>query len=638
MSFFSELKRRNVFRIATAYAIAAWLLLQIADLVLDNTSAPPWVIQSLFVIIGIGFVFALIFSWLYELTPEGVMKESAVPRERSITYHTAKKLDYLTIALLLGAVAYVVVDRYVLEAPVAAKPGIAKDVSAGTPADAAAAPSAGTMATSTAASATSPTAAAPVAEPNSIAVLPFVNMSADADNEYFSDGISEELMNVLVKVNSLRVASRTSAFSFKGKDKPIPEIARELNVNNILEGSVRKSGRRVRITAQLIDVSTDKHLWSETYDRELTDIFDIQAEISNAIVSALKVALKVEDQQAVSHAQQLTDNAEAYELYLRGRYLWRKRGEENLRAAVSLFEQAIALDPNFARAHEALASTWDVMTAWSDQPITETLPLAETSARRALELDPILSEAHAVLADVALIQGDYHGIIRHYEIALKNEPKNAQTREWYAEVTAGLGYLRTALQLNREALELDPASPALNYNAVWISGVNKDSDRAYAHFPAVRDMLVSQPFDPNIAEFLSLVSQEELQRYINAYTDGIGQGYMDCIAVASGKGREQSAAEQNSRLESLTSNPQALIHCLVHMGRVEEAMDLFEQRVNLDIYKLSEAWYPCKHSTVMRQSPHFREILNATGLSAFYLEYGLPDLCHRVGDNDFACN
>jgi tetratricopeptide (TPR) repeat protein len=379
-------------------------------------------------------------------------------------------------------------------------------------------------------------------------------------------------------------------------------------------------------------------LWSETYDRELTDIFEIQAEISSAIVSALKVALKVEDQQAVSHAQQLTDNAEAYELYLRGRYLWRKRGEENLREAVQLFERAIALDPNFARAHEALASTWDVMTAWSSQPITETVPLAAISARRALELDPILSEPHSVLADVALIQGDYQGIIRHYEIALKNEPKNAQTREWYAEVMVDLGYLRTGLQLNREALELDPASPVINYNAVWISVVNKDFDRAYQHFPAVRDMLVSKSFNPNLAEFLSRVSQEELQHYIDAYADGIGQRYMDCIAFASDKGREQTEAEQNIQLENLASNPLAQRHCLIQMGRVDEAMDLFEQNVKLYTTNISEAWYPGERNTIMRQSPRFREILNETGLSAFYLEYGLPDLCHPVGDNDFACD
>jgi len=612
MSLFSELKRRNVFRVAIAYLVASWLLLQVTDIIVPILELPASAPKLILLIIAIGFIPVVIFAWAFELTPEGIKRESEIDPALSVTHHTAKKLDYVTIALLIAVAGLVAVNRFL--------PGERQetaDVVAETPA-------------------VVPQDKNP--DEISIAVLPFVNMSADADNEYFSDGISEELMNVLVKVNSLRVASRTSAFSFKGKDTPIPEIARELKVNNILEGSVRKSGQRVRITAQLIDVSTDKHLWSETYDRELTDIFDIQAEISNAIVSALKVALKVEDQQAVSHAQQLTDNAEAYELYLRGRYLWRKRGEENLRAAVPLFEQAIALDPDFARAHEALASTWDVMTAWSKQPLTETLPLAETSARRALELDPTLSEAHAVLADAALIQGDYPGVIRHYETALKNEPKNAQTREWYAEVMVDLGYLRTALQLNREALELDPASPAVNYNAVSISLVNKDFDRAYAHFPTVRDMLVSRPFDPNIAEFLSRVSQEELQHYIDAYADGGGQRYMDCIAFASGQGREQSAAEQNSQLEGLTGNPPAHIRCLIHMGRVDEAMDLFEQSVKLYTTNIREAWYPGEQSTVIRQSPRFREILNETGLAAFYLEYGLPDLCHPVGENDFACD
>jgi len=622
MSLFSELKRRNVFRVAIAYLVASWLLLQVTDIIVPILELPASAPKLILLIIAIGFIPVVIFAWAFELTPEGIKRESEIDPAQSVTHHTAKKLDYVTIALLVAVACLVAFNRYSPRGVTGSEnhfPKTAQETNE--------APSENGSLT-------------PKALPDeiSIAVLPFVNMSADADNEYFSDGISEELMNVLVKIDSLRVASRTSAFSFKGKDTPIPEIARELQVNNILEGSVRKSGQRVRITAQLIDVASDKHLWSETYDRELTDIFEIQAEISNAIVSALKVALKVEDQQAVSHAQQLTDNAEAYELYLRGRYLWRKRGEENLRAAIPLFEEAIALDPDFARAHEALASTWDVMTAWSNQPITETLPPATISARRALELDPTLSEAHGVLADAAMIQGDYPGVIRHYEIALKNEPKNAQTRQWYAEVMTDLGFLRKGLQLNREALELDPASPVVNFNAVWISVVNKDFDRAYQHFPAVRDMVVSKSFDPNLAEFLSRVSQEELQLYIDAYADGIGQRYMDCMAFASDKGREQTEAEQNSQLENLASNPLAQRHCLIQMGRVEEAMDSFEQDVKLYTTNISEAWYPGKHNSIMRQSPRFREILNETGVSAFYLEYGLPDLCHPVGDHDFACD
>ncbi len=290
MSFFSELKRRNVFRIATAYAIAAWLLLQIADLILDNTSAPPWVIQSLFVLVGVGFVFALIFSWLYELTPEGVMKESEVPRERSITYHTAKKLDYLTIALLLGAISYLVVDRYVLEAPVTAVAGSENHFPKAAQETNEALSENGSLTPVELSGVTTSSGA----EPNSIAVLPFSDLSEKGDQAYFSDGIAEELLNLLARVDGLKVASRTSSFVYKGENRSIPEIAAELKVANILEGSVRKAGNRVRITAQLIDTRNDRHLWSETYDRDLVDIFAIQDEIATAIVSALKNQLGVQ--------------------------------------------------------------------------------------------------------------------------------------------------------------------------------------------------------------------------------------------------------------------------------------------------------------------------------------------------------
>jgi len=246
MSLFSELKRRNVFRVAVAYAVASWLLLQVTDIIVPILDLPASAPKLILLIIAIGFIPVVIFAWAFELTPEGIKRESEIDPAQSVTHHTAKKLDYVTIALLVAVACLVAFNRY---SPSARETAV--DVVTHAPPD-----------------------------EISIAVLPFVNMSADSDNEYFSDGISEELMNVLVKVDSLRVASRTSAFSFKGKDTPIPEIARQLKVNNILEGSVRKSGQKVRITAQLIDVASDKHLWSETYDRELTDIFDIQAKIS----------------------------------------------------------------------------------------------------------------------------------------------------------------------------------------------------------------------------------------------------------------------------------------------------------------------------------------------------------------------
>ncbi|HLF31258.1 MAG TPA: hypothetical protein VI566_09585, partial [Xanthomonadales bacterium] len=354
MSFLSELKRRNVFRVGVAYAIAAWLLLQIADLLLDNTNAPSWVIQSLFVVVGIGFVFALIFSWIYELTPEGVVRESKVPRDDSVTAHTARKLDYVTIALLLGAVTYLVLDRFVLEPPVkAAAPMTAESVAAETAAG---------------------EPAAPMAEPNSIAVLPFSDLSEAGDQAYFSDGIAEELLNLLVRVDGLKVASRTSSFAYKDESRSIPEIAAELKVANILEGSVRKAGNRVRITAQLIDTRNDRHLWSETYDRDLVDIFAIQDEIATAIVSALKDQLGVQATADAIVVEAATSNLDAYDLYLKGRTLFTAR--QDIAVAIQLFEQAIALDPNYARAWEGLAAAEAVADDWILGDGIDHIPLA----------------------------------------------------------------------------------------------------------------------------------------------------------------------------------------------------------------------------------------------------------------------
>ena len=270
MSFFEELKRRNVVRVAIAYGVAAWVLLQVADLVLENIEAPSWVIQAMMLTVFLGFIAAVVIAWAYEMTPEGIKREADVDRSQSVTGDTGRKLDRIIIAFLAVAVVYLVADKLWMTP----KSQLVEPVT--------------TAVTSDKDETSSTSAEGPVGDSDhqSIAVLPFVNMSADAENEYFSDGISEELLNVLVKVSSLRVASRTSTFAYKGKEISIGEIARQLQVDHILEGSVRKAGNRVRITAQLIDGRSDRHLWSETYERQLDDIFDIQEEISNAIVDS----------------------------------------------------------------------------------------------------------------------------------------------------------------------------------------------------------------------------------------------------------------------------------------------------------------------------------------------------------------
>ena len=298
MSLFTELRRRNVIRVAAAYLVAAWLVAQIAELALDSFGTPDWVMKTILFMLAMGLPFAIIFAWAFELTPEGIKREKDVDRSESITQQTGRKLNYTIIGALTVALVLSIATRGV-------QFGAEESVE-------------------------QPEAVADTDK--SIAVLPFVNMSDDPDNEYFSDGISEELLNVLVKVEGLRVASRTSSFSFKGKDTPIPDIAEALKVEHVLEGSVRKAGDTVRITAQLIDVKTDSHLWSETYDRKLEDVFVIQDEISAHIVEALRVALGAGEVAQTSGRP--TDNLQAYEDYLRGRHFWQRRGGDNIQKAI----------------------------------------------------------------------------------------------------------------------------------------------------------------------------------------------------------------------------------------------------------------------------------------------------------------
>ena len=302
MTFFDELKRRNVFRVGIAYAIATWVLLQITEVITPLLGLPDWAPKLIFVILAVGFVPALIFAWAYELTPEGLKKEKDVDRSESITHHTGRKLDFAIIAVLVLAVGLLLADRYT------GKP-------------------------------------APDAEQvtnKSIAVLPFVNISSDKEQEYFSDGITEEILNALASVKELKVAGRTSSFAFKGQNQDLRRIGELLGVTHILEGSVRKSGTTVRITAQLVQVKDGFHLWSDTYDRELTDIFAIQDEIANEILIQLKARLLDEEGPAI--VSQRTD-PEVYDVYLLAKQLLYRRTRLTIESAVELLDQAIAKDP-----------------------------------------------------------------------------------------------------------------------------------------------------------------------------------------------------------------------------------------------------------------------------------------------------
>ena len=445
MSLLAELKRRNVIRVAGLYLVGAWLLVQVSSTILPMFSAPDWLPRTIVLALAIGFVPALIFSWVFELTPDGLKRDAEVKPEESIAPQTARRMDRILLVVSILAIGYFAFDKFVLaprrEAALVAQTTQQLTDKANEEKSA--------------------------INPHSIAVLPFVNMSGDAQNAYFSDGISEEILNVLARIPELQVAARTSSFSFKGGNKEVPEIARELKVRMVLEGSVRKQDARVRITAQLIDASNGFHVWSQTYDRDLKDIFAIQDEIANAIAGELQVKLG----RAVPAGESSTGtrNLEAYDLYLRGLGLWQQRREDTLWQAVDLFERAARADSGFAQAYAGQALVYAVLADYSTRiSYDDGRRKARNFAERALALDPSLPEPYAALGAVARDESrrdDAEALLRR-AIAIK--PSFATAYQWIGTNQMRAGHLDTALASLERATMLDPRSLVVANNHSWI--------------------------------------------------------------------------------------------------------------------------------------------------------------------------
>ncbi|GAB5413504.1 MAG: hypothetical protein Cons2KO_11070 [Congregibacter sp.] len=457
MSFFTELHRRNVVRVAVAYTVTAWLILQVADVVMENIGAPPWVMQALLFLLAVGLIAALIFAWVFELTPEGIKLETEVPDGASVVGQTRRKLDTVIIVLLVSAVAYLFWDGRMREpaaesqAPVVAGVGSVEQEVA-----------------SLAKLREQGNAQPAGAQDSSIAVLPFVNLSSDPEQEYFSDGISEELLNVLAQIPSLRVAARTSSFQFKGDNRDISEIAELLKVNHVLEGSVRKAGTRLRITAQLIAAESGYHLWSETYDRELADVFAIQDEISLAIADALRAELAL-DADSRPLASRDTTNTPAYEAFLKGRALINQRGNEAVTEGVRELERSVLLDPSFAPARAQLAIGITLLAATSgtygDLTIEEVDARASEQIAAAASIDDDFAELWAARAILANIKQDTTKTLEYADRALALRPNYADPLNWRINAFAELGDVKAALAARERLLELDPLSVIGRLNA-----------------------------------------------------------------------------------------------------------------------------------------------------------------------------
>jgi TolB-like protein/Tfp pilus assembly protein PilF len=467
---FEELKRRNVFKVGTAYVVLAWLLAQVTDVFLEPFGAPEWVIKTVLVLLLAGLPVVLIFAWAFELTPEGLKRERDVDRSQSITHQTGQKLNLAIIFILVLALSYFAVDKFVLE------PERHTELAQRQPA------------------ANTPEAKEPA---KSIAVLPFVNMSSDPEQEYFSDGISEEILNALARVKDLKVAGRTSSFAFKGQNQDLRKIGATLGVEHILEGSVRKSGARVRITAQLVQVDDGFHLWSETYERELTDVFAIQDEIANAILTQLKAALLDDGEIRISQAR--TDS-EAYDLYLLARQRMYERAQLPLEAAMELLDRAIAIDPQYAPAfaQRGIATLLLADNSYGTIPNAQAEAQARLFLEQALRLDPGLAEAWAGM-------GLYHEgrpgeVDRGIELlqrALAINPNLIDAANWLQNAYIGSGRPADALAVLQDLVARDPLYRPGVSNLVFLYGQVGRHDAASALLEATRPYF---PNDPTVAQ------------------------------------------------------------------------------------------------------------------------------------------
>jgi TolB-like protein/cytochrome c-type biogenesis protein CcmH/NrfG len=441
MSFFHELKRRNVFRVAIAYVIVAWLAMQIIDVVLNNITAPDWIFQVLMLFLAIGLPFALIFAWAFELTPEGIKKEKEVDRSQSITTNTGRRLDYLIIGVLVIAVSVLLADKFLLtDAPIASE--IVADDSA-----------------------------SPLETTPSIAVLPFANMSADESSVYFSDGLADTVLHMLAQVPGLRVAARTSSFQFRGQSLDVAKIGEQLNVGAILEGSVQKSGDKIRVTAQLIDVSNGFHLWSGTFDRDLDDVFAIQDEIASEVVAALKVKLLGEDVERLNVDQ--TDNVDAYTEYLLAINDLNNINTENLKSAVNHLQEAIRLDPEYGRAYSALGRAYLLLNFWGSMNTTEALAAARDAASRALDISADSSEALAVLGLADLNDGNLESAGQLLNKAIENSPNDVVALNYYAVYLFQDARPDEAIAIYRQILRLDPLSESAQIGLAFTFGATQ---------------------------------------------------------------------------------------------------------------------------------------------------------------------
>ena len=533
MTLLAELQRRNVIRMAGLYLVVAWLLVQVASVTFPAFELPAWALRGLILLLALGLVPVLIFAWLYELTPEGLRRDAEAAPDAPIAARTRRRMDRMLVAGLAIALAWFALDRYLV------------------------APEVGSGSISGAPATVPATAPAPEIEPDpisdkSIAVLAFADMSPGKDSEYLGDGVAEEILNALAQVEDLKVAGRTSSFYFKGRNEKLTEIAAALGVANVLEGSVRRQGDKVRITAQLIRASDGFHRWSDSYDGDIGDVFALQERIARAITSELEAVLS--DRQRERLVDTGTTDPQAYSLYLRGRYFWNLRTPDSVRQAIEQFRAAAAADPGFALAYSGIADSYLVLPYFTGERSDRTRAQAQEYAERALAIDPRSAEALASMAYVRQGEWAWAEAERLYQRALEINPRYVTAQFWYARLLARTGRSEAALERYRLALEYEPLSRIVRDNLVQILLQRGELEEALAE--QLRALELAPDYPANFMNYSHvLTSSGRAEEALAAAEQGLALSDQDRIRWA--KMRALTALGRGAEAEPMAADIEA---------------------------------------------------------------------------------
>ena len=597
MSLFSELKRRNIFKVAVAYLALGWVLVQITDVVVPALNLPD-TLNSIVVYIGIiGFPIALFFAWAFELTPDGLMKTEEVDTDESIRSRTGQKINYIIIGLLSLAVIFLLFDRTSKPEP---QEVIIADLA------------------------------------NTIAVLPFEDMSADGSQDYFGRGMAEEILNVIVSIETLDVASRTSTFALNDQNLLIPEIAERLNVNFVVEGSIRSSGNRVRVTAQLIDVANDTHMWSETYDRDLTDIFAIQDEISMAIAGALKVELLGDVLGDVP-----TQNMEAYALYLQARQLFNIPSFQNSLKARKLANQVITLDPAYSEGWAVLADSYENSATYgfsenSREEIIKLFNLALEAANKSISLDPDLGYGWAKKGNTHLRLMEWKQAKLAFDKAIKLSA-NDDSDPWLdlGQYYLSVGAYENAIEVLATAKDINPDDSSIYYSLGYAFIMDKNTEKTHMEFENAISKGVANVRSGNVILSVMEGNKEEIARNFEGFHQRIeapASKYTDLYIDAYFK----PDLRENYR-EYLSREPKSTASLMYAslLGDGNYIVNWLKNSVGFQSIMFQRLYTP-PFRAILNQLV-MKEYLHEVGLVDHWREVGFPNFCRPVGDDDFDC-